>query len=115
MQGTLKKQVCGYKWIRIGYADTKFSTTLLTGSLFVIILLAFWVYKELPDTKWRLVNFLSIYFVAAILYTNIGVWLHEQLHCLAFLGTTLENRTLISFSRKHFLFLNGYYKVRGTS
>jgi hypothetical protein len=115
MQGTLIKQKCGYKWMRIGYADTKFSTAILIVSLFVIIFLALWAYREMPNTKWRWGNFLSIYFVVAILYTNIGVWVHEQLHCLAFRGTMPENRTHISFSRKYILFLNGHYQARGAN
>ena len=113
MQGTLQRQRCGYKWMRIGYADTKFSLVILIGSLSIIILLAIWAFREMPDTKWRLSNFLSIYFIAAIIYTNIGVWLHEQLHCLAFRGTISEDRTHINFSRKYILFLNGHYRVKG--
>lgn len=113
MQGTLQRQKGGYKWMRIGYADTRFSFAILTGSLTIIILLAFWAFREMPDTEWRLVNFLSIYFVAAITYMNIGVWLHEQLHCLAFRGTMPENRTHISYIRKYILFLSGHYRVRG--
>ena len=115
MQGTLKKQKCGYKWMRIGYADTKFSTAILIVSLSVIVFLALWAYREMPNIKWRWSNFLSIYFVATIIYTNIGVWIHEQLHCLAFRGTTPENRTHISFSRKYILFLNGHYRARGAN
>jgi hypothetical protein len=113
MQGTLQQQKCGYKWMRIGYADTKFSSAILIGSLSIFILLAIWAFKEMPDTEWRLVNFLIIYFVAAIIYMNIGVWLHEQLHCLAFRGTTPENRTRIYFGRKYILFLNGHYRIKG--
>jgi hypothetical protein len=113
MHGTLQKQKCGYKWMRIGYADAKFSTAILMVAISVMIFLAILAFREMPITEWRLVNFLSIYFVAAIIYTNIGVWLHEQLHCLAFCGTTPENRTHIYFSRKYILFLNGHYRVKG--
>ena len=113
MQGILQRQRCGYTWMRIGYADTKFSSAILICSLSIIILLAIWAFREIPNTEWRLVNFLSIYFVGAIIYMNIGVWLHEQLHCLAFRGTTPENRTHINFSRKYILFLNGHYRVNG--
>lgn len=60
--------------------------------------------------KWIL---LFVYFIAAIIYTNLGVWLHEQLHCLAFRGTTPERRTHINFSRKYILFLNGHCRVKG--
>lgn len=100
--------------MRIGYADTKFSTAILMVSLSAIIFLAIWTFGELPNTKWRLGNFLVIYFIAAIIYTNFGVWLHEQLHCLAYRGTKPENRTLIKFNRKGILILNGYYRVKGS-
>ena len=113
MQGTLQKQKCGYQWMRIGYADTKFSIAILIVSLSVMGFLAIWAYREMANTEWRLVIFLTTYFVAAIIYTNLGVWIHEQLHCLAFRGTTPENRTHISFSRKYILFLNGHYQVKG--
>jgi hypothetical protein len=113
MQGTLQKQKCGYKWMRIGYATAGFSNVMIFISVSVLVILAIWVYKEIPDTEWHLVNFLVVYLVAGVLYMNVGVWLHEQLHCLAFWGTTPENRTHINFSRKYFLFLSGYYRVRG--
>ncbi|MFZ5820843.1 MAG: hypothetical protein ACOYYJ_13160 [Chloroflexota bacterium] len=113
MQGTLQKQRSGYKWMRIGYATTRFSLAILLGSLSIMIFLAIWAFREMPETKWRLVNFLFVYFVAAIIYTNLGVWLHEQLHCLAFRGSTPEYQTHINFSRKYVLFLNGHYRVKG--
>jgi hypothetical protein len=99
--------------MRIGYADPKFSFVILIGCLSIMILLAIWAFRELSDTKWRVSNFLSIYLIATMIYTNLGVWLHEQLHCLAFRGTTPANRTHIHFSRKYLLFLNGYYRVKG--
>ena len=113
MQGTFQKEKCGYKWMRIGHADTKFSTVLFTVSLSIIIFLAIWVYRELPNTKWCLVHFLAVYLVAAILYGNLGVWFHEQLHCLAFRGTVHENQAQIIFERKYVLALSGHYRVRG--
>jgi len=113
MRGTLQKQRCGYHWMRIGYADTRFSATLLTVAGCVIILLAIWAFVEMADTRWRLANLLTIYVIAAILYANIGVWLHEQLHCLAFRGTSSEKRTQITYKRKYMLFLSGYYRVKG--
>lgn len=113
MKGTLQRQRSGYKWMRIGYADTRFSLAILLGSLSIMIFLALWAFREMPETKWRLGNFLFIYFIAAIIYTNLGVWLHEQLHCLAFRGTTLERRTRINFRRKYILFLTGHYRVKG--
>ena len=97
--------------MRVGYADTRFSTTILTIALSVIILLAIWTYREIPKTEWRLFYFLVIYLVGVFIYTNLCVWLHEQLHCLAFRGTSHE--TKIFFERRYFLFLNGHYQVKG--
>ena len=114
MQGTIEKRKCGYKWMRIGRADVKFSKTILAIALPAMILLAIWAYREIPDSKWRLGNFTAIYMITAFLYTNIGVWLHEQLHCLAFRGAIDTDRIQISFNRKHILFLNGHYTVRGS-
>jgi len=113
MQGTLQKQKCGYKWMRIGYADAGFSNVIKFVSLSALIILAIWVYMEMPDTEWHFVNFLGIYLVAAILYINVGVWLHEQLHCLAFLGTVHEKQTHITYERKYMLALSGHYRVKG--
>ena len=103
MQGTLQKQKCGYRWMRIGYADSGFSNVFILIASLILIYLAFWVYFELPDSKWRLINFLVLYFIAAVLYGNLGVWLHEQLHCLAYRGSPNENRTQIFFTRKYLL------------
>lgn len=111
MQGTIQKQKFGYKWMRIGYAETRFSNIVIFVSLATMFFLATWVYNEIPKTNWRLINFLAIYLIAALLYTNLGVWLHEKLHCLAYQGTAHE--THIVFQRKYFLFLNGHYRVRG--
>jgi hypothetical protein len=113
MQGTLQKQKCGYQWMRIGYADARFSTTITLVCLSVVIYLALWVYREIPDTEWHWGIFLVIYIVAAVLYLNLGVWLHEQLHCLAFRGTPSEKRTQIIYHRKYLLILSGYYRVNG--
>jgi len=113
MQGTMQKQKCGYRWMRIGYADARFSMVIILVSLSAIIYLASWAYREIPDTEWRWANFVAIYVVAAILYMNLGVWLHEQLHCLAIRGTNAKNRTHINFGRKYILFLNGHYTVKG--
>ena len=113
MQGTSRKRRCGYTWMRIGYASPGFSAPILIIALSVMALLGIWAYREMPDTKWRWFFPLGIYLIATLIYTNICVWLHEHLHCLAFWGTTPENRTHISFRRKYILFLNGHYRVRG--
>ena len=113
MHGTIQKGKCGYQWMRIGHADAVFSTAILTVSLSIVIFLAIGVYRELPNTEWRLVNFLAVYLLAGLLYANLGVWFHEQLHCLAFWGTTHQSQTRIIFKRKYILALSGYYQVRG--
>ena len=113
MQGTLQKRKCGYQWMRIGYATAGFSNVMKFVSLSVLVILAIWVYREIPATEWHLVNFLVVYLVAGILYMNVGVWLHEQLHCLAFSGTGHEKRTHITYERKFILALSGHYRVRG--
>ena len=113
MQGTLRKQKNGDNWMRIGFADAKFKYPIILVTLFAIVYLSFWVYRAIPTTEWRLVYFLVIYLVAAILYLNFGVWAHEQLHCFALKGTALEKRTHIIFERKFFLALQGHYRVRG--
>jgi hypothetical protein len=113
MQGTLRKQKCGYRWMRIGFASTRFTLALMLVSLSAVITLALWVYREIPSTAWRLVYFLGLYFAAALVYANLGVWLHEQLHCLAFRGTVHEKRTRIRYTRKYLLVLSGHYRLSG--
>jgi len=113
MQGTSRKEKCGYTWMRIGYADARFANTIKLFSLSAIIVLALWVYWEIPKTAWRLAAFLAIYLVAALLYLNLGVWLHEHFHCLAFWRTAHKKQTRIHFKRKYILMLSGYYRVRG--
>jgi hypothetical protein len=99
--------------MRIGYADRRFSSVFLLVTLSIVFLLAIGVYRELPATGWRLGYFLAVYLVAGLLYANLGVWFHEQLHCLAFRGTTHQSQTRITFQRKYILGLSGYYQVRG--
>lgn len=113
MQGTQSKQVNGNNYLRVGYADKRFLAAISSTPLLVIIFLAIWVYREIPVTEWRLVQFLTIYVVAAFLYLNLGVWLHEQLHCLAFKNSQYTNRVQIVYERKYTLILHGYYRVSG--
>jgi len=82
--------------MRIGYAETKFSVGILMVSLCIMSFLAIWAYMETPNSEWRLAIFLTIYFVSAMNYTNIGVWIHEQLHFRAFRGTTAENHRILT-------------------
>jgi hypothetical protein len=113
MRGTIREQEDGINRMRVGYAGSKFSKLILFVSLIGMIFLAWWVYREIPATGWRVVNFLLVYLVAVVLYANFGVWIHEQLHCLAFRGTPLEKRTQITFTRKYILALSGHYIVKG--
>jgi hypothetical protein len=113
MRGTIREHEDGINRMRVGYADSKFSMLILFVSLIGMLFLAWWVYREIPATGWRVVNFLLAYLVAVILYANLGVWIHEQLHCLAFRGTPLENQTQITFTRKYILALSGHYIVSG--
>gem|GEM_PF-3545867 len=57
MHGTIQKQKFGYKWMRIGYADTRFSIIVIFVSLATMFFLATWVYNEIPKTNWRLNQF----------------------------------------------------------
>jgi hypothetical protein len=115
MQGTSLKRKWGYKWMRIGYADARFSTAITLAAVAGMISLAYWAYRELADTGWPLVKLLAIYFIAAILYLNLGVWLHEQLHCLPYRGGGPQPRTHIFFERKFILALSGHYRVTGAA
>jgi hypothetical protein len=82
-------------------------------ALSAVLTLALWVYREIPNTPWRLLYFLGVYFAAALVYANLGVWLHEQLHCLAFRGTLHEKRARITYTRKYPLALSGHYRLSG--
>jgi hypothetical protein len=99
--------------MRIGYAAPRFSLAIRIGSLSIIAILAIWAYAAMPDTRWRLANFVSVCCLVVIAYANIGVWLHEHLHCLAYRGTGPKERTHIEFRRRYVLFLNGHYRVSG--
>lgn len=113
MRGTVLEHNHGVNRMRIGHAERRFSIVVLLVSLIGMLYLTFWVFRELATSSWRVVNFLIIYLVAVILYANLGVWIHEQLHCIAFRGTPLEKRTRITFARKYILILSGYYQVEG--
>jgi len=113
MQGTLRKQIHGYQWMRVGSAETRFSIVVMLVSLSAMIYLAFRVYTQLPETELRPIYFIALYLVAAALYLNLGVWIHEQLHCLPFRGTVYEKRVRIMYQRKCVLALHGHYRVLG--
>ncbi len=113
MQGTLQKRRADYEWMRIGFATNAFATRLKLGCGLALVLLAIWTYLELPATPMRLAYFVLLYVAAALAYMNFGVWLHEQLHCLAFYGADPPLPTHIVYERKQLFYLNGYYSVRG--
>lgn len=113
MQGTVFKQKKGYKYLRVGRADNKFLAAMIPIPIIVILYLAILIYREIPASNWRLAYFLIIYTVAALLYLNLGVWLHEQLHCLPFRNSLYAERMHIVYERKNLLVLSGYYRVSG--
>lgn len=113
MQGIQIEQKNRYNYMRVGYADKWFMIGFTPLPLLIIIILAIEVYNRIPATHWRLVQFLSIYNLVVLTYLNVGVWLHEQLHCLAFRNNQYSGRVQIFFERKCILFLNGYYRVSG--
>jgi hypothetical protein len=115
MRGTLHKQKCGHHWMRIGYADSRFSTVFILLSSSLIVCFTYWVFRAIPKTEWLSVHFLAIYFIATILYMNFGVWLHEQLHCLAYRSDSRRTRTQIIYKRKFIMFLSGHYQVTGAT
>lgn len=114
MQGMETRQKYGFHRMRIGAADKPFKYTLLSFSILMMIGLAFWLYQEIPDNGWRFLTMSMIYFISAALYINLGVWLHEQLHCLGFLGTDRDYHAKITYIRKHIVLLSGYYRVAGS-
>ena len=113
MQGTTQRARSGYRWMRIGFAPDKPALLMKSASLLALTLLAIWVYLEIPAGTGRWAIFLLIYLASAGLYLNLGVWLHEQLHCLAVRGTIHARQAHITYERKHFLVLSGYYRVMG--
>lgn len=113
MQGVVHKRKCGYEWMRVGQADAWFKLEATLVLLAMLIYLALWVYRELPDTRWQLPYFVGLYLGGALVYINLGVWVHEQLHCLPFRGTIHEGRKRIFYIRKYWLVLSGYYRVTG--
>ncbi|MGE5774583.1 MAG: hypothetical protein ACM33V_00090 [Chloroflexota bacterium] len=113
MHGTLRKQLYGYQWMRVGSADPKFSRAFVLVSLFAVACLAVWVYIQLPQTALRPVYFLVLYLVAAALYLNLGVWIHEQLHGLPYRQRGHEGRLQIVYQRKYILALHGYCRAFG--
>ncbi len=113
MQGTVQKERDGYHWMRIGFAPPRFACSARLATLLALIVLGIWFYVELPKTVWRPAIFVGSYFASAILYLNLGVWLHEQLHGLGFRGRGHAKPAHITYERKHLLILGGFYEVHG--
>lgn len=109
----LEKQRAGYHWARIGFATRGFERPVRVAAWLALMLLAVWLYLELPDTPWRLIAVPVLYGLAALLYLNLGVWLHEQLHCLAFRFSGRIKQTRIMYGRRNPLVLTGHYAVQG--
>lgn len=111
MKGTELKLKCGYNWMRIGHAGSGFSAVFILAVAIAVVCLGYWAFQEMRPTGHVLVSFLAIYAVAVIFYMNAGVWLHEQLHCLAYLGSVPRRHIRACFERKYILALSGHYRV----
>ncbi len=109
-----EKQRAGYHWARIGFATREFERPVRLAAWFALMILAIWLYLELPDITWRLIAVPVVYGLAALLYLNLGVWLHEQLHCLAFRFSGRIKQTHIVYERRNPLVLTGHYAVQGS-
>jgi hypothetical protein len=101
------------KKIHIGKADKKTIVIFYTIAIPILFLLSIWIFQSISPSNWKFIKFLLIYILAALFYVNIGVWIHEQLHCLGFRGTPNETNTSITYERKFVLLLTGYYSVEG--
>jgi len=113
MRGTELKSKCGYNWMRIGHADASFSAVAILAAATAVVCLGYWAYQEMQATEHRLVHFCVIYALAAVFYMNAGVWLHEQLHCLAYRGSIPSRQIRVSFERRFIVGLSGRYRVNG--
>ncbi len=113
MKGIEIKKRNGYYWMRIGSADKIFINTIMIIATILIIYLTYWAFQEIPNNSRRLSTMLFIYGVTGILYMNLGVWIHEQLHYLGLSGLEKRNHVKIVYIRKCILLLSGYYRVIG--
>jgi hypothetical protein len=102
-----------YQWARIGSADGQFIFIILSFSIFSVIVLTYFLFQSLPDSEWRIITLLLIYGVIGIVYINLGVWLHEQLHYLGFWGLYKKHHVTITYFRKYIFILGGHYSVLG--
>ena len=113
MQGIEIKKRNGYYWMRIGSAEKRFRNTVIIISIIFIIYITYWLYQTIPNNPWRLSTLLFIYGLTGIIYMNLGVWIHEQLHYIGLSRLNRRNRTKIVYIRKNILMLSGYYSVIG--
>ena len=113
MKGISEKIKDGKKYIYIGHANKKMSRVFYFLAVPILIALAVWIFFSLSQSNWRVLQILLIYAGAFLIYGTLGVWLHEQLHCLGFRGTANEANTSITYERKFGVLLTGYYSVEG--
>ncbi len=113
MQGAKQGQKLGYQWMRVGFATLWFRIVAIFLFVCTMLALAFWAYLALPPGPWHMLRFAALYVGAALLYINFGVWIHEQLHCLAYRGPEYAKRAHIYYARKYLIGLNGWYSVTG--
>jgi hypothetical protein len=114
MQGTKIKRRSGYCQMQIGSADRVFIFTVSLIALMFLIYFAYRFYQAIPDNPWRIGIFMASCLVVALVYMNLGVWLHEQLHFWGLRGIDKKHDAKIVYIRKHILLLSGYYRVTGS-
>ena len=100
--------------MQIGSADRVFTFTFSSVALIFLMYFAYRFYQAIPDTRWRIEILLASYLAIALVYMNLGVWLHEQLHFWGFKGMEKKRNANIVYIRKHLLLLSGYYHVTGS-
>ncbi len=113
MKGSVFSQENGENKLTIGYAPDSVTNVVISLEVILLLLLGIWTYVELPHTSYRPLVFIGIYLLAALVYSNCGVWLHEQLHCLPFHRPEFTGRLKITYERRFLLLLHGYYQVNG--
>lgn len=114
MQGTQIRKRNGYCRMQIGLADRIFTFRISLMAIILLIYFAYWFYQTIPDNRWRIGILLTSYLTIVLVYMNLGVWLHEQLHYLGLKGIAKKHNAKIVYIRKHILLLSGYYTVIGS-
>jgi hypothetical protein len=113
MQGTIQEKHGSFTLTRIGFADSRFALAFMIPCAVLLLYLAFRVGVGISASPARPLVFISLYLAAFLVYYNLGVWIHEKLHCLAFRGTVQEDQAKITYVRKFGVILTGYYRVTG--